>query len=960
VKSDASISPFPIVGIGASAGGLEALEKFMARVPVGSGLAFVVIQHLDPTVEDLLPELLQRVTAMSVLQAKDRMRVAPDCVYIIPPNKDMALHGGTLRLTPPTVARGMRLPIDFFLSSLAEDLRERSIGVILSGMGADGTQGLRAIKEQQGLCLAQDPIEARFPSMPSSAIDAGLTDLVAKAEALPEMIIGFAKHTPRLGDTVPDFDPPEERSLARVAQLLRARTGQEFALYKRNTMIRRIERRMGVHRIASLSAYARYLEQNPTELDLLFKELLIGVTSFFRDPAVWQVLGSEVLPALFKDRPEGKVFRFWVPGCSTGEEAYSLAMTFLEARDRVRPALNCGLQIFATDLDRDAVARARRGFFRSTITADVSPERLTRFFNAEDGGYQVTKEIREMVVFAPQNLIMDPPFTRLDLLSCRNLLIYLAPELQKKLMLLFHYSLAAGGILCLGTSESVGPATDQFGSWDAKSHLFVRKLAPALHARALAFPPAIASPAALPKKEPKMAEPPANLATLADNALLQQFSPPAVLVNEAGDIVYISGRTGKYLEPAAGKANWNIFAMAREGLRTELATALHQAQRQEEPVLSKTLKLNADGASHWVRVTVQRLVAPSQLLGLIMVVFRDQPAAAPSHRRKPTAAEGDPRVETMELELFQSREELRGLQEEMQTSQEELKSTNEELQSTNEELQSTNEELTTSKEELQSLNEELQTINAEQQARMEELSRTSSDMKNLLDATDLATVFLDGELKVGRFNLEASRIYQLLPGDVGRPLTDITTHVFYPELARNARDVLRTLVPLETTVSAQDGRWFLVRIMPYRTQDNRIDGLVITFTDITAAKRLETELRTTTGQFQALLDHMGAGYVLCETIPGPDGQTVDGRLINVNHAFERMLGGRSPGGRTLLEVLPTLGPLFADGLARLPEAGEPMVFSQYLGIGASQMEVTAYRPTPHQFACTFRDTVQRP
>jgi PAS domain-containing protein len=342
-----------------------------------------------------------------------------------------------------------------------------------------------------------------------------------------------------------------------------------------------------------------------------------------------------------------------------------------------------------------------------------------------------------------------------------------------------------------------------------------------------------------------------------------------------------------------------------------------------------------------------------------MVVFRDQPAAAPGPRRKQTTAPGDPRVEGLELELFQSREELRGLHEEMQTSQEELKSTNEELQSTNEELQSTNEELTTSKEELQSLNEELQTINAEQQARMEELSRTSSDMKNLLDASDLATVFLDGQLKVGRFNLGASRIYQLLPGDVGRPLTDITTQLSYPDLAQNARDVLRTLIPLETTVTTRDGRWFSVRIMPYRTQDNRIDGLVITFTDITTAKRLETELRTTASQFQALLDHMAAGYVLCDIIPGPDGQTVDGRLINVNHAFERMLGGRSPGGQTLLEVLPALGPLFADGLARLPEAGGPLVFAQYLGIGPSQMEVTAYRPNPHQFACTFQDTAQR-
>jgi two-component system CheB/CheR fusion protein len=958
VKQPSPTPPFPIVGIGASAGGLEALEKFLAKVPVGSGLAFVVIQHLDPTVEDLLPELLQRITPMTVIQARDRMKIRPDCVHVIPPNKDMAVHGSTLRLSVPAAARGMRLPIDFFLRSLAEERGERSIGVILSGMGSDGLLGLRAIKEHGGLCLAQAPSGARFASMPRSVIDAGLADMVGEAEELPGKLMAFLQHTPRIAEASPVLELSDEPALERVILLLRARTGQEFSLYKRSTVVRRIERRMAVHQLATVSAYVRFLEKNPGELDLLFKELLIGVTNFFRDPAVWQALLDTALPAMFEGRPEGKVFRAWVPGCSTGEEAYGLAMLFREALDRVSPPLACSLQIFATDLDRDAITRARQGLFRANIAADVSEARLARFFTPEAGGFRVRQEIREMVVFAPQNLIMDPPFTRLDLLSCRNLLIYLAPELQRKLMQLFHYSLVPGGLLCLGSSESVGASAGQFTPLDAKSRLFRRSEA-LLPALPLAFPPAIASQRKGPKMEPKMTEPAANLATLADHVLLQQFSPPAVLVNEAGDIVYISGRTGKYLEPAAGKANWNLFAMAREGLSMDLASALHRAARQEEPVVTRDLKVGTNGGTQVVTLTVQKLLAPSPLRGLIMVVFRDQPAAPAGSRRGRPAA-GNARVAELEQELAHNREELRGLQQEMQTSQEELKSTNEELQSTNEELQSTNEELTTSKEELQSLNEELQTINAEQLARMEDLARTSSDMKNLLDATDIATVFLDGNLKVARFTAGASNLYKLLPGDVGRPLTDITASVVYPDLPADAREVLRTLIPREKSVAAQDGSWYWVRIMPYRTPEDRIDGLVITFTDTTVATRLETQLRSTAGQFQSLLERLAAGYVLCDLVLGEGGRAVDGRVVSANRAFERLLGPRakSPVGRTLAEALPAAGPIWAPFLAQLLASGGSCTFDQYFTVGGAVLEISGYRPAPDQFVCIFRDTAK--
>jgi two-component system CheB/CheR fusion protein len=662
-----------------------------------------------------------------------------------------------------------------------------------------------------------------------------------------------------------------------------------------------------------------------------------------------------VIPGWFKGQPEGRRFRAWVPGCSTGEEAYGLAIIFREALARARPALNCSLQIFATDLDRDAIARARQGLFKSNIAADVSEPRLARFFTAEDGGFRVRKEIREMVVFAPQNLIMDPPFTRLDLLSCRNLLIYLAPELQKKLMLLFHYSLVPGGTLCLGSSESVGAGANMFIPTDPKNRLFRRGEA-MLPAQALVFPPALASHRHGAKTEIKMADAPLNLAALADNVLLQQFSPPAVLVNEAGDIVYISGRTGKYLEPAAGKANWNLFAMAREGLRLDLASALHRAIRQDEPVITRDLKVGSNGSTQAVTLTVQRLFAPSPLRGLLMVVFRDQAPTPGARRRRPAA--GDGRMVELEQELSQSRDELRNLQSEMQTSQEELKSTNEELQSTNEELQSTNEELTTSKEELQSLNEELQTINAEQLARMEDLSRTSSDMKNLLDATDIATVFLDGNLRVARFTQGASRLYKLLPGDVGRQLTDISAVLDYPDLAADARQVLRSLSPREKQVPAQDGRWYAVRIMSYRTPEDRIDGLVLTFTDVTAATRAEEQLRSITGQFQALLDRFEAGYALCDLVLDGAGRAVDGRMVSINPALPRLLGPGAQVGRTLAEAVPAVGPLCAEALAGLPATGEPRRFGQTLQVGATVLELTGYRSGPDQFVCLFKDIAQ--
>jgi len=833
---------FPIVGIGASAGGLEALEQFLGHVPVKSGMAFVIVQHLDPTRKGIMPELLQRATRMKVIQVKDLVPVRPDCVYVIPPNKDMSLLHGVLHLLPPVAARGLRLPIDYFLRSLAQDRQEHSIGVILSGMGSDGTLGLRAIKEQAGVVLVQEPATAKFDGMPRSAIDAGLADIVAPAEELPGKIIAFLQRTPLLARAEHVLEDKTQNAVSKAVVLLRAHTGHDFSLYKKNTLYRRIERRMGIHQIGKMANYIRYLQENSQELDLLFKELLIGVTNFFRDPAAWEQLRDQAIPELVASRSASQTLRAWVPGCSTGEEAYSLAMVFKEAVEAIPGRGNFTLQIFATDLDRDAIDKARHGVFPANIAGDVSPERLARFFSKEEQGYRIRKEIREMVIFAPQNLIMDPPFTKLDLLCCRNVLIYFAPEVQKKLVPLFHYNLGPGGILFLGSAETVGGFTDLFAPLGGKSRLFRRQESP-LRTEPVEFPASFSAPPAGGPEARVAAKPLPSLQSLADQLILQQYAPPAVIVNDRGDIFYISGRTGKYLEPAAGKANWNIFAMTREGLRNELPQAFQKALRQKDSVQLQGLKVGTAGGPQFVDVTVQRLGSPGPLAELVMIVFADRPApretrvASRSARTPGHAAQ----LTQLERELQKAHAEMQASREEMQTSQEELRSTNEEMQSTNEELQSTNEELTTSKEEMQSLNEELQTVNTELQAKVDELSRANNDMKNLLNSTDIATLFLDNELRVRRFTTQAAKIIKLIPGDVGRPITDLASELHYPELADDGRTVIRTLIPAEKPVGCKDGRWFTVRIMPYRTLDDRIDGVVITFADITASKLAETK-----------------------------------------------------------------------------------------------------------------------
>lgn len=870
-----------IVGIGASAGGLDALGQFFENFPQASGMAFVVVQHLDPLHKCVLAELLQHKTKMNVFEASDRMPVRPNSVYVIPPNKNMSIFKGTLHLFEIVKKDGFSLPIDFFFRSLAEERQEKSIGIVLSGMGSDGSRGLLAIKEKGGVTLAQEPSDAKFPAMPQSAIDTALIDIVAPVEQLPEKLVSYLSHSA----AIPLFHAPDindRSSLEKIIIILRSHTGNDFSQYKKNTFYRRIERRMSIHRITKISSYVRFLQENSSEMELLFKELLIGVTSFFRDSAVWDALRDNIFPEIFAAWPNGRVIRVWIPGCSTGEEAYSMAIVFKEALAAFKQKKEITLQIFATDLDGDAIEKARKGFFRSNIASDVSPERLSAFFTKTEDGYSINACIREMVVFAPQNLIKDPPFTKLDIISCRNLLIYIEAELQQKILALFHYSLNKGGIMILGNAETAGASNEQFSAVDSKLRIY-RSDESTANTEFAGFPSSFSKPARLsPAEKTAHAKTPENIQALADQLLLQNFSPASVMVTEKGDIVYITGRTGKYLEPAAGKTNWNIFAMMREGLRNEFPFAFRKAQQADEPVVLRNITIGTNGGTQTIDVTISRIKKPVALKGMVMVVFSDiRPAGVKKRRNNKDAAAVDARLTDAETELQNLREELQNMREEMQTSEEELKSTNEELQSTNEELQSANEELTTSKEEMQSLNEELHTVNAELQSKVDDYSCVNNDMRNLLNSTEIATLFLDKKLNISRFTTPATKIFNLIPGDVGRPITDLVNTLNYPELSVDSNEVLRTLIFIEKTVATSNGRWFNVRIMPYCTLDDRIDGLVITFIDITKLKKMELA-------FKNLSSMLGALTVEAEN--AVLGLACNGKILEYNGGAENLFG----------------------------------------------------------------------
>ena len=829
-----------VVGVGASAGGLEALELFFTHVPPESGVAFVVIQHMDPSHPAMLSEILQGRTLMKVVEASEADKASPNCVYVIPPNKDLSIIDGHLHLINPIAERGFRLPIDDFFIALAKDQTHHAVGIILSGMGSDGSLGLAAIKQNGGLTVVQSPDSAKFDSMPVNAINMGCIDIITEPQMMWNQIVNLLNQ--RLVGMPSKIDPTltlkSQSALEEIIILLRERSGNNFSLYKKNTIYRRIERRMALHKIESIAVYVDYLRQNQQELDLLFKELLIGVTQFFRDPTVWEVLKKDVLKTLLLNYNGEIPVRAWVAACSTGEEAYSLAIVFKEALVSLNQTIPVKLQIFATDLDQDAIEIARRGYYPPNIKADISTERLEKFFTADGNGYRINKEIREMVIFAPQNIAMDPPFTKLDILCCRNLLIYLNQELQNKLIPLFYYTLNNNGVLLLGNAETISGFNHLFSVIDNKSRLY--RQIPHTLPIGVDFPTKYSQ--VLPLNQTGDVKLPGvgNFQTLAEQLLLQRYTPAAVIVNNVGDILFISGRTGKYLEPAAGKANWNIDAMAREGLRFELSAALKQAQHQTEAVKINGIKIESHGDSQLANLTVELISKPEALSGMLIVIFTDTPR---STHKKSSGPVDKLDHENLQNELQRTREQLQSTYEEMQSSQEELRSTNEELQSTNEELQSSNEELVTSKEEMQSLNEELQTVNAQLQTKLDDLSRASNDLNNLLNSMEIATVFLDNALNIRRFTSNCTNIFKLISSDLGRPLSDISNDLEYPQLQKDVEEVLRTLIFKEQQIKASNQRWFKVRIMPYRTHDNIIDGVVITFIDISETKHLEAQLR---------------------------------------------------------------------------------------------------------------------
>lgn len=829
----------PVVGLGASAGGLVALEEFFSHVPVDVGAAFVVVTHQHPDHPTLLHSLIGRKTQMPVGLVEDAVTLERNHVYVAPPGRALAILGNRLHVLDRDPTAPLYLPIDAFFRSLAEDRREHAVGIILSGTGADGTLGIKEIKAVLGMVMAQDETSASYPGMPRSAIETGLVDYVLPAAEMPAQLLAYlhdAGHHDPFAAT-----PVVARAFEGIFLLLRSHTGNDFSQYKLSTVQRRIERRMNVRHVANLAAYADFLREHPEELDLLFRDLLIGVTSFFRDREAFDAL-AEQLPDLVERRMQERVVRVWVPGCSTGEEAYSIAMLLHECVSRMRRVIE--VQIFATDLDAQAIECARTGVYPLGIAHHVTPERLERFFTHDESTFRIKKEIREMLVFAQQNLIADPPFTRLDFLSCRNLLIYLESSLQRRLLPMFHYALRPGGLLMLGSSESVGSFTSLFETIDKKAKLYRRSDAASsgyLTERRTTSPPSVVpKPAAFAAPAPRPAGPPASAG---EQLLLQELVPPTVVVTEHGEVLFVHGRTGRFLEPAPGPSqSASIFDMAREGLRVDLSAAIRLAAGSTigAEVVRRDVRVSHEGHVVLVDLRVKRVRDSERSRDLLLVTFdRAHPegAAAP-----PADAEAGPssnRMGQLERELQHSKESHQGTIEELETANEELRSTNEELQSTNEELQSANEELETSKEEMQSLNEELQTVNAELQGKLEELSRANDDMKNLLNGTAIATVFLDDRLNIKRYTEQAKHVIRLISSDVGRPIGDLVSRLHYDRLVEDAEEVLRTLVFKETEVRALSGGWYLMRILPYRTTDNLIDGLVMTFVDITKLKQLQ-------------------------------------------------------------------------------------------------------------------------
>jgi two-component system, chemotaxis family, CheB/CheR fusion protein len=842
--------PLGLVAIGASAGGIEAFRQFFAKMPADSGLAFVVVLHLSAGRKSMLPGILARWTNMPVAEADDGVAIKADHVLVIPAGTVAELRGGhlLLRRMEPDAPRSVT-PIDAFFDSVASSLTEDAIGVILSGTGHDGSLGLKAIKARGGLTLAQgaDGSGPEYPGMPDSAVAAGAVDLYVRVEDMPDRIL--AARQARLAGELDSDEPAPDASNIRVAicDILRSRLGHDFSQYKKQTFMRRVQRRMQVTRVAKYDDYVRLLETDREQAVLLFRDLLISVTSFFRDADTFSLLERNIIPRLFAGKDATSELRIWVPGCATGEEAYSLAILLREHMEKI--ATSPKVQIFASDIDEIAIGSARLGRFPATLLEGMAPERLSRFFSEVPDGYLVRQEIRELCTFSAHSLIRDPPFSRIDMISCRNMLIYMDNDLQDRVIPILHYALVPNGILVLGSSETIARHERLFQSLDRSLRIFVRRdgpsAMPSVYRAATGEPRREAGVGVANRPNPRTHR--STAVALANRRVLERFAAPFVVVNAAGEVVHFSDHIGRFLEPAPGSPTTNLFDMARHGWTLELRSALRRCIEIGRPIeqLRSVVEANGEPALP-VRLIVESLPSPeNDPLYMIAFVEADVPLAPngdPAYASEiPGATAG---VAHLERENRDLRERLQSIAEEHAATIEELRSSNEELQSVNEELQSTNEELETSREEIQSINEELNTVNAQLSTKVEQLDRSNGDLRNLFDSTMVATAFLDPFLIIRSFTPEIAGIYNLIPSDVGRPLTDIVSRLSYTTLREDVQAVLHTLQPLEKRVQRQDGSaHYLMRILPYRTPDSTVDGSLITFVDVTSIVRAEEHQR---------------------------------------------------------------------------------------------------------------------
>ena len=912
----------PVVGIGASAGGVEALEAFFKSVPADSGLAFVVVTHLAPDRESMLAEILGRATKMPVVDAQDGRMVEAEHVYVLPPGAILTIHDGRLQLRRTGLNDHERAPIDVFFNALAEDQAEHAIGVVLSGSGSDGSIGLKAIKENGGLTIAQgsNTSRPRFAEMPSSAVAAGFVDLELPVEEIPERIVAYVRNWNA-------FDPEQPSdALTRIYTLLRTRTGHDFTEYKERTFQRRVQRRMQVVQTRKLEEYADRLEQQPEEINALFRDLLIGVTDFFRDPAAYQSLEA-VIPQLFENKGADEEVRVWVAGCSTGEEAYSIAILLREHLEKFPAPPR--VQLFATDIDEGALTVARAARYSANVVKLVSEDRLQRFFVKEANYYQLVKEVRDMCIFSTHSLIRDPPFSRLDLISCRNLMIYMKPSLQAQIIPLFHYSLRTGGCLFLGASENVSRHSDLFVTLDRKNRLFRRRelvSRPILPLRQ--FIPYSRRELGIREEERSSLLHRSDLLRRIANTIVEHFGPAYVIVDETGQALYFSSGTGKYLQAAAGPPNRDIVAMARPGLRADLRVALQSAKVTGRRVIRDRVAVQVDGGIQMIRVVVEPVSEGTERA--YGIVFTDEGSI-----RKEEDADGaekrdtvDTTIRQLEQELQETRERLQSTIEELETANEEFRSSNEELLSVNEEMQSTNEELETSKEELQSVNEELQTVNNELNIKIDQLDRANADLYNLFQSTQVATIFLDNNLVIRSFTPDVTKLFNLIAGDQGRPLTDLSSRLVYPKLKDDISQVFSGKV-IERAVKVSDGsEHYLARLLPYRTPDNVIDGVLLTFVNVTNIIEAEEQQKVLTAELSHRVKNTLAvvSSIAERTLPDGDLKAeLIGRFHALGHTHDLLADAGWTEARLRDVIRAELAPHLAPNGANLTVSGPPVM-----------------------------------